>query len=284
MILALNVGFYNTKVKTGESRVLHSTKVQENDNGSKTLILNDILYEVGVGSRDLADKQLSNVHRICTEYNILKYGDMNTSLVVALPMSHYLNRSYRAKYGDDLTGIHEGYVDGEYKKVNILKCTVFAEGAAAYLPYKQVLKDMSVGILDIGGATINCVVYEMGHLRRDTVTTLDLGMIRLERNLIDEINIAKGWNVQDYEVRDIIQNGECKEIVDRCIYAHINLIKQRLIEKQWNVDRLTMFCTGGGSGQIKEHLQNSLKVALVSDMGIWDNVEGLWLVGGALNK
>lgn len=282
MILALNAGFYNTKVKVADGRVLHSTKVQENDNGSRTLTLNDVLYEVGVGSRDLADKQLSKVHGICTEYNILRYGDMNTYLIVALPMSHYLNRSYREKYGNDLLGIHEGYVDGTYKKVNVLKCTVFAEGAAAYLPYKQVLKDMTIGILDIGGVTINCVVYEMGHLRRDTVTTLDLGMLRLERNLIDEINIAKGWNVQDYEVRDIMRNGECKEIVDRCIYAHLNLIKQRLIEKQWNVDRLTMFCTGGGANQIKEHLENSFKGVLVSDTGVWDNVEGLWLVGSEL--
>lgn len=282
MILALNCGFYNTKAKKAEGRVMHATRVQENENGSRTLILKDTAYEIGAGSRDLSDKQLSKVHTICTKYNILKHGDIDTDLVVALPMSHYLNKTYREKYSNNLLGVHEGYVDGAYKQVNVLRCTVYAEGAAAYLPYKSVLKDRSVGILDIGGATINCIIYERGQLRRDTITTLDLGMLRLERTLIDELNILKGWNVQDYEVRDIIQNGECKEIIDRCIYSHLNLIKQRLIEKQWNINRLTMFCTGGGASQLKDHLKGCFSGAVVSETGIWDNVEGLWLVGGEL--
>lgn len=35
---------------------------------------------------------------------------------------------------------------------------MFVEGAAAYLPYKSVLKDKVIDILDFGGATINCMI------------------------------------------------------------------------------------------------------------------------------
>lgn len=283
MVLALNCGFYNTKVKTITAKEVHPTRVQINDNGTRTLVIYDVAYEVGNGARDITDKQLSTVHKVCTEYNILKYGDTtDTKLVVALPMSRYLDREYREKYRSDLLGMHEGYVDGVYKRIEVKECTVFAEGAAAYLPYKSILKDKVVGILDFGGATINCMIYSNGQLLKDTISTLDLGMIRLERTLIDAINIATGWNVQEYEIKEIITNGECQDVVEKCIFEHLEAIKQRLHEKKWNTDRLTLFCTGGGSVQLKQYLQEYFARVVVSETGIWDNVEGLWLVGREL--
>lgn len=283
MILALNCGFYNTKVKTLTTKDIHPTRVQINDNGTRTLIINDVSYEVGNGARDITDKSLSTVHQICTEYNILKHcTDIEIKLVVALPMSRYLDKDYRERYRIGLIGAHVGVVDGVHKKVEVTECTVFAEGAAAYLPYKSILKDKVVGILDFGGATINCMIYSNGQLLKDTITTLDLGMIRLERTLIDAINIATGWNVQDYEIKEIIKNGECQDVVEKCIYEHLEVIKQRLHEKKWNTDRLTLFCTGGGSVQLKDYLESYFKRVFVSKEGIWDNVEGLWLVGREL--
>lgn len=283
MILALNCGFYNTKVKTLNTKDIHSSRVQINDNGTRTLIINDVCYEIGNGARDITDKSLSTVHHISTEYNILKHcADTEINLVVALPMSRYLDKNYREKYRMGLIGVHEGVVDGTYKKVRVIDCTVFAEGAAAYLPYKSILKDKVVGILDFGGATINCMIYSNGQLLKDTITTLDLGMIRLERALIDAINIATGWNVQEYEVKEIIKNSECGEIVDKCIYNHLEVIKQRLHEKKWNTDRITLFCTGGGSVQLKAYLEEYFKRVFVSKEGVWDNVDGLWLVGREL--
>lgn len=283
MALILNCGFYNTKVEGYKGRFIYPTKIQESEEGSKTLIINDLSYEVGVGSRDISDKQLSIVHHICTEYSILKHSNkQEIDVVVALPFSLYLNREYRENYRKSLIGTHSGIVDGESKKVYVRDCTVFAEGAAAYLPYKAVLKDKTVGILDFGGNTINCMIYDRGSLVKETISTLDLGMIKLERSIIDALNVENGWNVQDYEVKDIIEYGECRDIVDRCIATHIKGIKQRLLEKKWNIDRLTIFATGGGSKQLKEHIEKSFKRVIVSTNGIWDNLEGLKIVGGEI--
>lgn len=283
MVLILNCGFYNTKVEGYKGRFIYPTKIQEGEEGSKTLVINDLSYEIGVGARDISDKQLSTVHHVCTEYSILKHSNkQEINVVVALPFSLYLNREYRENYRKSLIGTHSGIVDGESKKVYVRDCIVFAEGGAAYLPYKSVLKDKSVGILDFGGNTINCMIYDRGSLVKETISTLDLGMIKLERSIIDALNVENGWNVQDYEVKDIIEYGECRDIVDRCITNHIKGIKQRLLEKKWNIDRLTIFATGGGSEQLKEHIEKNFKRVIVSTNGIWDNLEGLKIVGGEI--
>ena len=280
MALILNCGFYNTKGQGCNGKFIYPTKIQESEDGSKTLIINDLSYEIGVGTRDISDKQLSAVHHMCTKYSILKYSNMQEiDLVAALPFSLYLNREYRENYKKKLIGTHRGVVDGEEKKVYVRDCTVFAEGAAAYLPYKSVLQDKSVGILDFGGNTINCLIYDRGNLLKETISTLDLGMIKLERTVIDTLNIKNGWNVQEYEVKDIIENNECKGSVDKCINEHIQQIKLRLLEKKWNINRLTIFATGGGSQQLKSYLESAFNNIIVSSNGLWDNVDGLKIVG-----
>lgn len=283
MILALNCGFYNTKVRTPNTKDIHQTRVQINENGTRTLVLGDYYYEVGAGSRDISDKQLSTCHSVCTKYNILKHATSSEiQLITALPMGLYLNKQYREKYRMSLFGNHEGIVDGEYKRVVVSDCTVFAEGAAAYLPHKAELKNEVVGLLDFGGNTINCMIYQYGNLLKDTISTLDLGMIKLERMIIDELNTNKNWNVQEYEVREIIKSGECASIVDKCIQSHLKEIQQRLLEKKWNIDRLRIFATGGGSTQLEKYLKDSFNRITVSDNAIWDNVDGLYLVGREL--
>ena len=204
-----------------------------------------------------SDKSKNNVSMLCTEYNILKYGDSNTNLAVALPFNLFLNRQYRAQYEAMLCGTHTGVVDGEHKEVVVNKCIVYAEGASAYLNYKSVLNDKLIGILDIGGNTINCMLYDHGKIIKDSITTLDLGMIKLEREIRDSLNIAHGWNLQSYEVRDILEKGECKDVTSRITREHLAKVKNELIEKKWNIDRLTLFCTGGGSQTLKQELDSN---------------------------
>lgn len=278
MNLALNVGFYNTKIKSADIMTIHETRARITTEGNKTIKIGTTLYEVGEGTRDITDKATNDVSTICSKYNILKYGDQETRLVVALPMNLYLNRMYRESYMQSLLGVHSGIVDGVQKMVKVENCIVYAEGAAAYLKYKPILKDKLIGLIDIGGNTINCMIFDHGQLIKDSISTLDLGMVKLEREIRDSLNINKAWNVQDYEIRDILENGECKDITDTIIKAHIKKLKNELVEKKWNVDRLTMFVTGGGSITLKDQLESNFNRIIVSDNGIYDNVEGLYMV------
>lgn len=283
MILALNCGFYNTKAKTSSRRDIHPTRVQVNDNGTRSLILGDIHYEVGVGNRDINDKQLSTVHKVCTKYNLLKHSvSSDIQLVTSLPMSLYLNKSYRDQYRIGLFGSHEGIVDGINKRVVVTEHTVFAEGPAAYLAHKSELKDKVVAILDIGGNTVIGMIYEYGNLLKDTIITMDLGMIKLERTIMDELNVKYNWNLQDYEVKEIITAREYKDIVDKIVNNHLNQIKNNLLEKKWNIERIPVFITGGGSVSLRSYIEKSFKRTLFSSNPLYDTVDGLYLVGREL--
>lgn len=277
-LLAINTGFYNTKIKAANVREMHETRAIVVTEGTNTLKIGNVMYEVGEGARDISGKANNNVSMVCTKYNVLRHGDSNVTLGVALPMNLFLNKMYRNSYEISLTGTHQGIVDGEQKIVNVERCICYAEGAAAYLKYKDILKGQLVGIIDIGGNTVNCMVYDHGKIIKSSITTLDLGMIKLERTIKDELNIQKGWNLQDYEIKDILSNNECEDVTGRIIKEHISKIKNELVEKQWNINRLTMFCTGGGSKTLKQNLEPEFNNAIVSEDAIYDNVDGLYSV------
>ena len=283
MILAINAGFYNTKVAAGGEVIVYPSRVQLNSDGEKTILDSKGIYEVGAGYRSLDDKTDNLTHKLCTEYAILVHSKAERiNLVVALPLNLYLNREYRERYKAKLLGEHKGIVDNTSKSVNVIDCTVYAEGAAAYLNYKDKFNDSVVGVLDFGGNTINCMVFDNGKLIKDTISTLDLGMIKLERAIIDEINTQKLLNVQEYELSEILKDKEYQDIIDRVINHHVSEVRQRLIEKKWNVDRMTIFATGGGSDQLGKYIKYYFKKSVISETGLYDNVLGLAAAGAAL--
>lgn len=284
MILSINAGYYNTKINTGHELITIPSRIQSNVDAERSIMHDNKVYEVGAGHRSLDDKQENLCHKLMTEYAILKYGKKEIDLMVALPLTMYLNKPYRESYRFNLLGQHKGIVDGIPTSVEVANCTVYAEGASAYLSHKAEYACKVVGLLDFGGNTINCMVFDKGQLIKDTLSQLDLGMIKLERQLIDAINTHKLWNVQEYELQEIIQSNECADIVADVYSNYVSEVKQRLLEKQWNIDRLQLFATGGGAKQLKPYLEQHFKHIKVSDNGIYDNVIGLQLAGEVLYK
>lgn len=280
MTLALNAGFYNTKImtNTGEKLTIPS-RVQINVDAKQSIEHDGFTYEVGAGARSLTDKTDSLCHYLMTEYAILKYANKTDNLMVALPLALYLNKAYRDRYQQGLLGKHEDIVDGEEKTVTISDCTVFAEGAGAYLANKELLSDKVVGILDFGGNTVNALIYSNGELVRSSITQLDLGVIKLERELMDAINQSKLWNLQEYELLNVIKSGECAEEVDIVMRSYMESVKERLLEKKWNIDHLEIFATGGGVRFIKPYLKDTFKKVTISNNPLYDNVIGLHEAG-----
>lgn len=282
--ICINAGYYNTKVKTVNGEYIHESKMQINDDASKYIAINDKKHEIGEGGRDIAGKHENDVHMYCTYYNILKHSNHfdKVNLMLALPMSAYLNRAYKEEYSNSFTNQNLNYeVDGDFKSVSVNKATVYMEGAAAMLLHRNKFDDV-VGLIDIGGNTINCAVFNKGRILLDTVTTLDLGVIKLERALIDELNIQKGLNLQSYEINSFMKSND--PIVKEVIGTHINEIKQRLLEKKWNIGHLPILATGGGADDLRDHLSNHFKQVYVSENPVMDNVRGLWIAGKVVYK
>lgn len=283
MLLAINAGYYNTKIGVGAERIVIPSRIQVNVDATRSIEHDGFTYEIGAGNRSLDDKTENLCHTLMTEYSILKYGKTpKINLMVALPLTMYLNKGYREKYRHSLIGEHIGVCDGEEVCVKVIDCTVYAEGAAAYLAHKEYLADKVVGILDFGGNTINAMIFHNGKLLKETLSQLDLGIIKLERQLIDAINQEMLWDLQEYELYDVIKSHECDTVVNQVMQQFTDRIKQHLRSKMWNVDRLEIFATGGGTTLLKPYLEQHFNKLKVSNNALYDNVNGLMIAGGIL--
>lgn len=273
-----NTGYYNRKTKTVNGEYLAPTRTQLNVDASKYLLVDGEKYEVGEGFRDIRGRADNDTHLICTKYDILKHSDDGDAinLMLALPCNYFRNKTYRERYKLLLPRTLTGEVDGNNKKIYIENREVYMEGAAAYLLYKSAFKDYVVGVIDIGGNTINCMIYAYGKVQIETIMTLDTGTIKLERDLIDALNTANGWYMQGYELREIIQSGEYNHIIDKVYDKHIDVLRKSLQEKKWNLDRMMLFITGGGANTLNASLKKHFKKVVVSKEGLFDNVRGMW--------
>lgn len=283
-LICINAGFYNTKIKTQDIEDVYESKTQLNDDAKNFIIVDDAKHEIGEGRRDINCKFDNNIHMLCTNYAILKHSKHfeAVNLMLALPMNVYLNREFREEYKNKFTDKAVSYfTDSGFKTVIVKDASVYMEGAAAMLLYRNQFPGV-VGLIDIGGNTVNCAVFNNGKILLDTITTLDLGIIKLERMLIDELNIQQGLNVQNYEIKSFFKSHD--EIVKKVVDKHIQEIHQRLLEKKWNLKSIPIIATGGGADDLRQYLPSHFAKVVVSREPVMDNVRGLWLAGSVIYK
>ncbi len=281
-LICQNTGSYNRKTKTEVGEFIGETRVQLNPDARNYIIHDDEKYEIGSGSRDVQSRSQNATHLICTKYDILRHSNNHDvlNLMTTLPAKYYLNKEYREHYKSLLKRGISAEINGRTKSVDIYDTEIYMEGAAAYLVYKKVLKDYIVGLIDIGGDTINGMVFANGKLQKETITTLDLGTIKIEREIIDTLNTKfSGWNVQDYELKNIFQDDELKGIVGSICNRYVDELRKRLLEKKWNLERSLIFATGGGSNLLEPYIKQNFKKVIISENGVFDNVRGLWIAG-----
>lgn len=290
--IILNVGYYNTKFKNSLGVYdTHETRVQENSVAIHNRILHKgIMYEVGKGNRNIVNRNQNFVHLLCTNYHILNSSENEDRvvLIVALPMSQYLNKALRQDYINSIKGqsplISE--INGVVKKVYIENVICYMEGASAILANQNVFRDRVCGIVDIGGNTINAAIFDNMNLLADTATTLDLGTIKAEKEIIDKLNILKGWNVQDYEVKQLLHKEDvvCKNTIQTICRQYVKSTKNKLLEKKWSLGSLPLFFTGGGTLFFNSYIQEEFSNLTISQDCIYDNLNGLAVVEQQLNE
>ena len=244
-----NVGFYNSKTITRDgSCKVYKTMTQVNNLAtSQCIVLDDVKYQVGYGARSIAEKNESQTHLLCTYYNIFSNCDDGDSvvLITILPMKNFMNDDYVDVYKTTFLNrpVICATVDGVKKTITILDVVVYMEGASATMMYDDIFDESTVGVLDIGGNTINAGVFEDGELNTLTAHTLPLGTIKLERNIIDAIDKEMGWSLQPYEIPDLFKSEDLtiKKIVDNVCISFVNTIFNDLLEYNWNLYNLNIF-------------------------------------------
>ena len=281
----INAGYYNTKVLFDNKHKIFESKTQINEDAKNYIRIDNAKLEVGIGKRDINIKDRNLINECLTIYSILDCCDKidAANVLLALPINQYLNQEVKKRYKEKLNRTLMYEINGFKKTVYIERCEIFMEGAAAMLNHNT--KGV-VGLIDIGGNTINCMIFIDGKLIVDTLIQLDFSMLALEEKIINTVNIKKGSNYQDYEFNSLLSSNdlEIKCIIDAIIYDFIEQITYKLKLKKWNIENMSLFFTGGGSITLEPYLKDVFPLAQFSNNPLYDNVDGLEKVGRVIFK
>ncbi len=221
--ISINNGYWGTKVKTDTQEFIFESKIQPSvdDYDYNVINLNGKNIVVGKGTNDIElNKTTSEVQKACVIMAIKKSGLSNVNVMSALPVNSYVNKQARNDYLNWLLDIQE---------INAAK--VYMEGAAAVLGDLPWYKNKLVALMDIGGLTINCMIFEDGKLVNNTATSLNLGTIILENRLKTAMQQNDLVSIPDYQVKYLLEQDN--KVVRDVIGEYVQEIKQAL--KKWSI-------------------------------------------------
>lgn len=287
----VNSGYYNTKYSCDGVYKIMESKAQINDCANRYLVIEDEKLEVGVGKRDINTKDNNLLNHYLTIYSILDFcnAEDEVNILLALPYHQYINVELREKYKNSLSSKALEYnINGVKKKVLVDRCEVYLEGASAMLnakqqeEYKDKFDDNIIGLIDIGGNTILCMIFDNGKLIKKTIVQINSSMLVLETNIINNINSKLSTYYQDYEFKRLLKSDDTiiKDIIENRVSVFIDNLIYELRVNQWNdIRNIPLFFTGGGSIILKPYLEIEFPNAIFSDDALFDNVKGLEIVG-----
>ncbi len=266
-IISINNGYWGTKVKTDQKEFMFESKIQQtlDEYETNVITLNNTQIVVGKGTHDIElNKTSSDVQRACVIMALKKGGIQYAKVMSALPVNTYINKSARGEYREWLLGI-EG----------IRETKVYMEGAAAVLADLNWYKGKLIALMDIGGLTINCMIFEDGKLVNNTATSLNLGTIILENRIKTALQQSSLVNVPDYQIKYLIQQDN--HIIRTVVNQYVEEIKQELKKLEYPTN-IQFRCTGGGAIRFYDVFKKCFNAYIHQD-SIWENVRGLHLMG-----
>ncbi len=269
--ICINNGYFATKVKTANKEFIFESKVTKAlDKYEANLILDGYKYKVGVGSNDLElDKTVSFTQKACISYAINKATrDNEVRVMSALPINSYSNVTAREQYKEWILSLN-----------HVKECEVYPEGAAATLCDLSWYKNKLVCLMDVGGLTINCMIFDNGNLVPGTAFSCQLGAIMLENRFRMALQQSELVNVPDYQLKYLIDNPQCQNVIDE----YVTKIKHELKKMNYPTNIQYRF-TGGGSIKYANVFRESFDNAYLIQDAIWENVRGLYLLSEVIWK
>lgn len=263
--ICINNGYFATKVKTDTQEFQFESKVTKAlDKYEANLILAGEMHRVGAGSNDLElDKTNSFTQKACIAYAIQKTTiDKEVRVMSALPINTYSNAQAREDYKKWLLGIDR-----------IKECEVYPEGAAATLSDLSWYSDKLVCLMDVGGFTINSMIFDNGKLVPGTAFSCQLGAIILENRIRVALQQTGLVNVPEYQIKYLTKNGN--KVIDKVLENYIEELKLELRKMNYPT-QLDFRLTGGGTLKFRGLFEKYFK-AFISDYEVWENVRGLYL-------
>ena len=203
-------------------------------------------------------------HKILLYFGIAQLVKQNAhcSVVTSCPVDIFSKKALRKSYIDFLTpNTQDGRVEitvGLTTKVFYIdEITVIPEGVGVVYNQTELFNDELVGLIDIGGATTNCLLFDDTSFIRDKSFTETNGMHYLTMKIRDSLK-KEGLIVSDLEVKYYIYD-----------YT---------IARNWGDKRKILF-SGGGSVTLEEKLKLKFRDSTFSTDALYDNCKGNYQFG-----
>lgn len=292
VILAIDNGYDDTKVKTNEKIYKFKSKIKKTNGNFQD---NNIIeyegeaYNVGDGTNDFFnDKTQGITHKLCVMRALAENikEDISVNLLLDLPLIHYFNKDFRDEFHDYMSKLDDFKYNKIDKKIKINNCLVIPQGLSALYAYDiSQYENKMLGIIDIGGKTIDGCIIDNLHPLKESMFTINLGTKILENKVKTALNQRFLLNIQDYQVPYILKNEETSEFkytIEEVFQEYFNEILQEIIQKNWSVETTDILGIGGGCLLVKDRVDFYLPKFSITNNPVYDNVIGLYNIGREL--
>ncbi|MBE6070081.1 MAG: ParM/StbA family protein [Clostridium lundense] len=268
-IISINAGYWETKVISEQGRFkFDSTATKGVDDHYRGVDINGTTYKVGEGKRDISlDKEQNDIQLACIGEALERCKFNMCNLVTSLPYVVYVNDDKRRMYEDKLL---------KFEKVN--KVTTYIECAAAQLADLNWYKGKLVALHDVGGLTINTMIFEDGKLISGTADSFNLGTIILDNKIKTALKSKTYENYTDYQIPYLFESLDpiIKKVISEQITEHFEEFFQELKKKGYP-DNINRRFTGGGALRLKDYIhQHNWHIG---EEPQWENALGQYAFG-----
>lgn len=280
MLLGVDNGCTYTKTSTRRIFPSRVTEVEEfmELTGDIRLELNGKKYLVGIGEDNIdTDKTTNEKTRILTYAALAMHAPANQTtrfkIVVGTPMSHYIKDRYSLR--DYLVNhkYQRVVLNGHEKYIAIDEAIPFPQSTGAYFYHIDKFKGRLVGVVDIGGVTIDCSLYDDGKLVPDAYFTLRHGMKVINTEVKNRLNARYGTNLKEQDMQRIYREGfRYKGTIQKDAYTIISETINRNVDKiiydislNWDLNTMDIVLCGGGALDLEEYLKPVLPHAFILD-------------------
>lgn len=298
MLLAVNNGYWATKVCNGKGVYQFRTKFKEtldNVNVPNTYLVKykDKSFCIGDGADTEMfeyDKTKTEIHKLCTL--IACFNEMNKfreefQIVSSIPLKLFQTQRIIFENYIKTDEYKEIVCNGVTKQIYIKECRAFPETMAAVYSAPHVFKNKVIGIIDAGGLTVNGCIIENMRIIPSSIFTINEGGFILFNKLRMQLNKDFLLNLQSYQMPEVIKNGlniygkeqDIQKKIDEAMQQHAQEIKNQMQLNNWSTETLEIVLIGGTSQLIYKYLVKEFPQAKLHSDPIYANAKGLYEVG-----
>lgn len=295
-LISIDAGYDSYKVYDGKNKTKFVTKIVEDDGMERSntdkFTYNDVTYLIGEGGNIInyeRNKENDIRHKIMTLYCCAKSNtEENVIVAGTYPLTIY---KFKNNYADYLKDKESNLVklNGEEKLIKIEQVKVIPQGAGVIYANAVEYSNRMLGVLDIGGLTINGAIFDRLNTIDETKFTEDLGIHvlyeRLREALVskhtrDDIMIQRIPYILDEGLKyKGVEISEARATMNTVIEIYLNSLKAVMRKHNWDINTTPIIITGGGAIVLEEYIRNQFETSIIKSQNcVYDNAIGAYSI------